>query len=648
MGAIGYVVYLFPVLAIAALLYCFAWYWQVCRVPKPLKDSSRGRRFSFAGKCRPMERKDALPLLAITVVYAVTAFANLGSMEAPQSAQDFGGGQTCTFALEREMLLSRLWYFPNLGTGSYNLEISSDGEQWYTLWTRPGEQGETISYWADADYGPGYALSQTYNQLFKWVEVAPENPQYVRYVRLTGRADRGLLELGELALFDENGALAALGPERSPLAGEDGASAANALLDEQDTVPEDISWTNSAYFDEIYHPRTALEHIEGVYPYEISHPPLGKLIMGLGIRLFGMTPFGWRFMGMLFGVLMLPVLYAFAKNLFGRTAVAACGTALLAADFMHLTQTRLATIDTYGVFFILLMYYFMYRWLALPAGTSFRESALPLFLSGLAWGLGAASKWTVIYGCVGLALLYFIGLYQKLRDWPPEELHRRAGWCVKTLAFSVLSFAVIPAGIYFLSYYPYAKAQGDASLGAWFRTMWDNQIYMFTYHNGVTDSHPYSSRWYQWLLDIRPILYYLDTPAPGYTVRFAAFVNPVVCWGGLLALLVLAVRAGGRRCGKALFLLIGYLSQLLPWLLIGRITFAYHYFPSVVFLVLALCYVFSELMEQVPTHRWRPAVWGITGGAAVLYAMFYPVLVGLPVPQWYTACFLRWFPSWPL
>ena len=66
---------------------------------------------------------------------------------------------------------------------------------------------------------------------------------------------------------------------------------------------------DSSYFDEIYHPRTALEHLNEIYPYEVSHPPLGKLIMGIGIRAFGMTPFGWRFMGTLLGVLMLPILY---------------------------------------------------------------------------------------------------------------------------------------------------------------------------------------------------------------------------------------------------------------------------------------------------------------------------------------------------
>lgn len=98
-------------------------------------------------------------------------------------------------------------------------------------------------------------------------------------------------------------------------------------------------------------PAPPLEHIRDITPYEISHPPLGKLIIGLGIRMFGMTPFGWRFMGTLFGVGMLPLLYLFLKNLFGKTFVAACGTILFAADFMHLTQTRIATIDTYAVFF---------------------------------------------------------------------------------------------------------------------------------------------------------------------------------------------------------------------------------------------------------------------------------------------------------
>ena len=646
MNPVHYLVYLFPIATLLALFAFFYWYWGTQRAPlakrliTPPEEAPREQpRFTFAGRCHPLVRRDAIPILLITAVYAVTAFAHLGSLRAPQSAWDFGSGESATFSLPEAVQVSQLWYYPNLGTGKYQVEISEDGVTWLTLWSRTETDDagseETVYYWADSTgYGESFTMTQNYNQLFKWNEIVFENPQYIRYLRITGQANKGLLELGEMALFDMAGNRVEVPGSVSP------------LFDEQDVVPDKPTYYDEAYFDEIYHPRTAWEHIRGIEPYEISHPPLGKLIMGVGIRLFGMTPFGWRFMGTLFGVGMLPLLYVFLKNLFGRTSIAACGTILLAADFMHLTQTRLATIDTYAFFFILLMYWFMYRYLTLPAGTPFRKCALPLFLSGLFWGIGAASKWTVIYGCTGLVVLYFIGLYQKVRDWPAEQ-PGRVKWVFQILGFSVLVFAVIPAAIYTLSYLPYAMAEGDTSLTGLIGAMWENQKYMLSYHSGVTDSHPYSSRWYQWLFDIRPILYYMDNDVAGYTTRFAAFVNPVVCWGGLLAVASCAVQAVRRRCARALFIFIGYLAQLVPWFFIGRITFAYHYFPSVLFLVLALCYVFHTLAEREEMVNWKPAMFAVTGGAVGLYALFYPVLVGIQIPTWYSNNVLGWFPSWP-
>lgn len=667
-GLSQYIVYLLPVAALALIFYFFLYYWQAQQAlpaGDPLSwvrqyQERESRPFSLAGRCHPMGKKDALPLLLITAIYALTAFAHLGSLSAPQSAQSFSQTSTVVFELDQAITLSGVGWYTGLGTGEYSLEVSADGEHWQALqivdevsedngvtWYPKGSGQDTQElqtreayYWTDVAEGasPGSVRSirQSYNTLFKWRQIHIQDSRTVqaKYLRLTGFPGKPPLELGELALYDETGALIPVDLSSSP------------LFDEQDTVPEHSTYYDSAYFDEIYHPRTALEHIRNIKPYEISHPPLGKLIMSVGIRMFGMTPFGWRFMGTLFGVAMLPLLYVFLKNLFGKTLVASCGTILFAADFMHLTQTRIGTIDTYGVFFILLMYYFMYRYLALPAGSSFGKCALPLFFSGLFWGIGAASKWTVVYGCVGLVVLYFLGLWMKLRDWPREQRQVCRAWTVKILLFSVLCFALIPAVIYTLSYWPYSQANGDTSLRGLIDVMLDNQKYMFTYHKGVTDSHPYSSRWYQWILNIRPILYYLDTSVPGMKTAFGAFSNPVVCWAGLLAVVSAAVQMVRRRCGQALFIVIGYLSQLVPWMFIGRITFEYHYFPSILFLTIALAYVFNDLAELRPP-RWKGAVYGVTGGAVALYALFYPVLVGVTVPTWYSAVFLRWMPSWP-
>lgn len=646
---------------------------------------------TFARRRHPMARKDALPVLLITLIYAVTAFFQLGSMKAPQTYYDFSSGEMYTIQLDGDPIpASRIWAYSSLGTGSYNLEVSADGEHWSTLTSRTEkdqwDRDITIYYWSE-DAHNTFALSQDYIQLFKWQDIVPENAQLAQYIRVTGRADSGqqTLRLGKLLFLDDQGQPISFHWNTADnIPTPDSLSSVFAV---DDTIPAAISWRNSSYFDEIYHPRTALEHIENLHPYEITHPPLGKVILGLGIRLFGMTPFGWRFMGTLFGVLMLPLLYIFLKNMFGKTVVAACGTTLFAAEFMHLTQTRIATIDTYGVFFILLSYFFFYRWLTASATPNKKgktgEGYGSLALSGITWGIGCACKWTVIYAGVGLALMYLIHIILRIRAWKKAEEEQEqaqaqpapypapdpldldtpftftpapvpvrvrkkslAGWLTKTLLLSVLCFVILPTVIYTASYIPYAASKGSVTFASVFDEMWRNQSYMLNYHKGVDTPHAYSSRWYQWIVDGRPILYYLQDMGGGMTERFAAFNNPLISWAGLLSLIAVTIRLFQRRCGKALFLVLSFLAQLLPWVFITRTTFAYHYFPSILFLVFCICYLFNDLME-CKWAKWRLPVYGLTTASAALYALFYPALIGLTMPLWYSNGLLRFLPSWP-
>ena len=65
------------------------------------------------------------------------------------------------------------------------------------------------------------------------------------------------------------------------------------------------------------------------------------------------------------------------------------------------------------------------------------------------------------------------------------------------------------------------------------------------------------------------------------------------------------------------------------------------------FLCFAIAYLMDGIMER-KRRGCRLVVYGFTGYAAALYALFYPELIGLYVPTWYSTYFLRWFPSWPL
>lgn len=579
--------WLFPITALLLILLFFLGCPDLRHCALELTPKS-GRRFYV---------RDVAALGLVIIVYAFFAFYNLGSTNSPESFYRFNDGECLTLTLDGDTEISSVMYFTGLNTGGCTLQYSDDGETFY-----------------DAAY-----LGQDYASLFKWksAEFYLDTPQSPRYVRLIAHGD---VWLGELALKDSGGTLIA-------------ASGGDTLFDEQEKVPAYADYLNSSYFDEIYHARTAYEHIEGVYPYEISHPPLGKLLIALGIKLFGMTPFGWRFTGTLIGVLMLPILYALLKKMFGGLAVPFCGTVIFAFDFMHFTQTRIATIDSYAVFFILLMYLFMYLYVS---GGRLRYLAL----CGISFGLGIACKWTCFYAGAGLAIIWLIYMLRHFR-WKSF---------LKNCLFCMVFFILIPALIYYVSYFAYGKAIGLDGIGMFFKkeyfdTVLQNQEFMFTYHSGVHSEHPYSSRWYQWVLDIRPILYYLQYYNDGSRSSFGAFLNPLLCWAGLVAMGIMVYLAAFRRDKKAGFILIGYLAQLVPWMFITRTTFEYHYFPSSVFLVLAVCRIFS-LMQTQKSH-WRPKLYGSAVLCAALFLLFYPVLSGKLVNAETASALLKWLPTWP-
>ena len=538
-------------------------------------------------------RADAVIMAVITLLYAGVAFWKLGNTESPES---FVNMENRTESIELDIsggTVTHLMVYEGVGIGSYSITYS-DGSATYDI----------------------AELTQSHADVLKWHDVA------INYYLTGGTiyiSGTGNVWLGEVVALDVDGNVVGA------------VSSASELCDEQSLCPDRQTYMNSTYFDEIYHARTAWENLNGVYPYEITHPPLGKIIISIGITLFGMTPFGWRFSGTFFGVLMLLVIYIFAKRLFGGKAVPAACTLVLASDFMHFVQTRIATIDTYAVFFILLMYLFMYGFIT-------TGSRRELALSGIFFGIGAASKWTCIYAGAGLAVIWLIYV---IREAKAQRLDMRGFW--KLCGFCVIFFVVIPCLIYYFAYIPYGTARSISPFSAeYLRMVLDNQSYMFNYHSGIVAEHPYSSRWYQWVLDIRPILYYLEYFDDGTHSSFGAFLNPALCWGGLLSLFVLIYTAIFRRDHCAGFILLGYLAQLIPWMFVTRITFEYHYFPCSVFLVLSLGYCFNLMRHNL--RHWKWYVSGFVTLSIALFVMFYPALSGKPVAA---TGLLSWLPTWP-
>ena len=371
--------------------------------------------------------------------------------------------------------------------------------------------------------------------------------------------------------------------------------------------------------------------------YETTHPPLGKDLIMLGVMLFGMTAFGWRVVGAVFGAAMVPLFYLLARRLTRSPRYALLGAVLLSLDGLRFVQTRIATIDVYATFFILLSAYCMVWYAQQVLSKGVHHALLPMLLCGAAFGLGCASKWTGIYAGAGLAIVYFAVLWLRRRQGVPGFAHE----AILAIAGGVLFFVVLPLGIYLASYLPYYWHDPAFSLQDW----WNCQLSMYWYHSTLQASHPFESRWYTWPFLLRPVWYYAGHGlAEGMKASIAAIGNPVVWLGGTAGIGALVWRVlSGKGERRSACVLVFWLVQVLPWLLVSRCTFLYHYFPGMIFSLLALVLALESARREGHPHPWLCRA--LAAGAGVCFVVFYPLLSGMAVPaawlQW-----LQWLPTW--
>lgn len=553
---------------------------------------------------RRLTRKDAILMVVLTFVGGAIGFYRLGSADAPHSVWHAEPGQYEEFSLYRTEYVADILVYAGLGNGSLELEKTMDGVTW----------------------SPALTIKGSDATVFQWQRVTAGFEASAIRARLP---DTGMTAtFYELSLRDSNNLSI---PLETP--------SSSALFDEPDSVPSRPSYMNSMYFDEIYHARTAYEHANGIEAYETTHPPLGKVIMSAGISLFGMNPFGWRFMGALFGMLTIPLLYVFGKRMFGRTEYAALAGGLIALDFMRFSLSRIGTVDVFAVFFIALAAFAMYEYyrLSVIEQASLRRTLIPLAASAIAIGMAIATKWIGLYAGLGLAITLLV-------IWRSPRFPR--GRYGPTLAWTAGLFTLGPAAVYLASYIPFLNLSGP---GHGIGDVISYQKFMFNYHSGLVATHPFSSSWWQWPLIQRPVWTYAG-PAEnaGDVVSIVLMGNPAIWWVGSAAAVYMAIRLRSDRRFDALFLLIGLAAQLVPWMFVSRLTFIYHFYASVPFIILCTVYVIRLISERVAASRLRYGVLAYITIAVVLFAMFYPILAGADVDRDYVMQALKWYKSWIL
>ena len=390
------------------------------------------------------------------------------------------------------------------------------------------------------------------------------------------------------------------------------------------------------YFDEIYFGYTARQCLAGnrdIYnPHakppagvsnEWSHPPLGKLISAAIMAIAGQDEFGMRLSSALMGCLAVLLVFLLTVALFESPQAGLLAAGLLSLEGLAFVQSRMATVDSHVVVFLLASLLFYVIWRKQPG-----RSMLWLAAAGLAAGMMLATKWT------GVFLLFLLGA-----DLLICGLFRLRPYSRKTVLAVVCCLVVLPVMVYLASY-----AQCFA-MGYGWRQFWSLQRHMWRYHAHLQGHHAYQSVPWQWVLNVRPVWLYVRD-GPGNTIaNIYNLGNSVVLYFGVVAMATLAVRQFRRRSWAALFLLAGYLILWTPWAFSPRLMFFYHYLPAVPLLCVASGWLLARW--QTNRRRWvRLAGWSVVALSAAWFIFFFPQMTAISVPQWWADAAYYWIPSW--
>jgi dolichyl-phosphate-mannose-protein mannosyltransferase len=562
-----------------------------------------------------IKRKDIAYLLLIAVFYTVFIFIRLGTTDVPSRGMLFKNPTDAVqVTLPVGSEIATIVFFDAEGDGALSFQYEKQG-----VWT-PFAQVECKDF---------YLIKR---KAFSAIKASN--------IRIIPEPAAGMIN--EIAFLDpqgnpiEPGFVTTLKDQKSVLPEK------NPLFDEQKSLLKRATHLNSTYFDEIYHGRTAYEFIKGDTVYETTHPHLGKIVLMPGIKIFGMNTFGMRFMHAVMGIVFIIVLFFLGREVFA-TRFGAFGAMMLGFfDFMPFVQSRYATVDTTSVLLITVMLacavrYFRKEISGAPMKSRIRSIAFIL----VSFAAAVSVKWTAVYGFTGIICCLLIIKTDHLAgilNGKSEKVKAAVQYIKSELlplsaVWIGLLILIVPI-LYFIPHYYFVKSLGikDFFSTESFNAVLKYQKDMFLYHSQLTATHAYSSSWWSWPFDFKPLfLYQMSVNLPGMKASIVSMGNPLIWWTGLLGIFVIVYRfIAERKITLPVYLLVLYLASYLPWVLVTRATFIYHYYPLVPLVYMFVLTLLEPLYAM--SKAGRRSVLIFFAAALLLLILFYPVLSGIDIP----------------
>lgn len=449
---------------------------------------------------------------------------------------------------------------------------------------------------------------------------------------------------------------------------------------------------NAVVFDEIYYAadaqsllqsgveKTAVENLEsemlnantniffdqGAF---VAHPPLGKWLIAFGEYLFGFTPFGWRFSAALFGTLLIILTFLVARRLLKSNWFALFAASLVALDGLAIVMSRIALLDGFLVFFILLALFFFLididQSKTKVENQPLKESRFGphyswhfyRWLAGISLGLAISIKWSglwflAVFGVLAVVVdIFFRSQFQPKRIFSG---HIIKDWWLLFIQLPLTAFL-----IYLLSWTGWFVSSigwgRNISQNA-FISLYEYHREIWNFHTSLTQEHNYEAYAAGWLILLRPTAFYyeetnLNCAADLCSSEILAMGNPAIWWVGVIALISLLVWFIRQPKFEISIILVLFLAGWLPWLgYPERPTFYFYAIVMMPFIAIALAFLFRQLTWILKSNGFSN--WAGTSLTAIylfivlgLTIFFLPIWTAISIPknEW---LWRMWFDSW--
>ncbi len=399
-----------------------------------------------------------------------------------------------------------------------------------------------------------------------------------------------------------------------------------------------LDYPREVVFDEFHFFHFVEEYEKGAYFFDI-HPPLGKLIFWQVAKYSGIKEYmqtknndisEWkigatysdklnikriRAVSAFFGAMLIPLVFAILYLLTTSIGISFFGASLVLFDTALLTESQYILMDSMLIFFTMASLFFLLLYQKyknnknkawwLWGGTTF-------FIA-----VAVAIKWT------GLSAL---GLAEAILIWNLYH-NRKWGNFFRKNIFMLAGISIVYLAVFQIHFYSLPNTgTGDNYHSLEFKASLKNSPYEKTYQPkkffekfgelnrvmldrsaSVKNSHPFASKWYQWPVGEKPILFWQKLATKQNLYLFG---NSIIWLGSLIFLIIgfsyFLSQFFSKKTSKKIqtlgFLFLAYFANFLPFIFVSRTAFLYHYFNAFVISILIFAITLTIFPQRIQKY----------------------------------------------